>query len=149
MHIPFRDFIEHPVARCLSGPSTRRLVDVGLKVRSKGYTFYFMILIHCVEMDALFEDAPLFVPRSSYVKVHNRHEAENQLRSGESSVTIASSLRLMLLTQAPSLPESSPRRLQIAVSIMNRRMRKSLCSYNTLNTFTNCLHLVKRDAVSV
>ncbi|KAF9031875.1 general substrate transporter [Hymenopellis radicata] len=94
------------------------------------------------EMDALFEDAPLFVPRSSYVKVHNRHEAENQLRSGRSSLMIAVPI-LMIFFQAPSLPESSPRKLPIAASITNRRMRKSPCSYDIPNTFMTCLHLVK------
>ncbi|KAF9558448.1 general substrate transporter [Agrocybe pediades] len=35
------------------------------------------------EMDNLFEKAPLFVPRSSYAKVGDRHAAERELREGQ------------------------------------------------------------------
>ena len=35
-----------------------------------------------LEMDALFEDAPLFVPSSGYEKLQSRHAAEQQLRTG-------------------------------------------------------------------
>ncbi|KAG7440419.1 MFS general substrate transporter [Guyanagaster necrorhizus] len=34
------------------------------------------------EMDALFEDSPVFVPGSGYTKVSDRHAAENDLRAG-------------------------------------------------------------------
>ncbi|PBK66534.1 general substrate transporter [Armillaria solidipes] len=34
------------------------------------------------EMDALFEDSPIFVPGSGYTKVSDRHAAENDLRAG-------------------------------------------------------------------
>ncbi|KAK0214553.1 general substrate transporter [Armillaria fumosa] len=35
------------------------------------------------EMDALFEESPIFVPGSGYTKVSDRHAAENDLRAGK------------------------------------------------------------------
>ncbi|KAF4593634.1 hypothetical protein EYR40_008422 [Pleurotus pulmonarius] len=69
---------------CLPSAATRR--NYWTSSRGYGGSFFIITLQHAhsdTEMDALFEQAPLFVPRTSYANVIDHTAAERELRDGK------------------------------------------------------------------